>query len=266
MTQPVLAASEYGGPFEVPPIGDLFNFRPIVEIGGGLLDINRVVLITLTSMLITMGLFYLAFSKPKVVPGKLQTAAEAVVGFIRDSVAVDIIGPEGRRYAPFLTSLFMFIWLNNLFEIIPGVSFPATSKIALPMFLAVVVWLTFIILGMRTQGPISYFKELIIPPGVPKVMLVLIAPIEFISNIVVRPITLTVRLFANMVAGHILLTIVFLAINSFLVLGPGLPVGIVVLLVSPLAVGFELFVGLLQAYIFVILTSVYISGSLHPAH
>jgi F-type H+-transporting ATPase subunit a len=262
----VFAASEYGGPFEIPPIGELFNFRPIVEIAGGLLDINRVVLITFTATLIAMALFFIAFRKPKIVPGKVQAAAEAIVAFIRDSIAIDIIGPEGRRFVPFLVSLFMFIWLNNLFEIIPGVNFPPTSRIALPMFLAVLVWFTFIVLGMRAQGPISYFKELLIPPGVPKVMLILIAPIEFISNIIVRPITLTVRLFANMVAGHILLTIVFLAIHSFLTLGPGLPVGIVVLLISPLAVGFELFVGLLQAYIFVILTSVYISGSLHPSH
>lgn len=253
-------------PFEVPPVSELFDFPPLVEIANGLLDINRTVLIIWTATIATMLLFYLAFSRAKIVPGKLQAGAEALVGFVRDQVAIDIIGPEGRRFVPYLMSVFMFVWFNNLFEIIPFVNFPPTSRIAIPMFLAVISWLTFIIVGIRQQGPIRYFRDIVIPPGVPKVMLILIIPIEFISNLVVRPITLTVRLFANMAAGHILLTIVFLAIHAFLYFGPGLPIGLVVLAVSPLAVGFELFVGLLQAYIFIILTAVYISGSVHPSH
>jgi F-type H+-transporting ATPase subunit a len=260
----IFAASELGAPFEVPPVGELFNFRPLLELGG-IFDINRVVLITLTATALSMLLFYVAFSKPKLVPGRLQAAVEAIVQFIRE-LAIDIIGPEGRRFVPFLMSIFMFVLLNNLFGIIPGVSLPATSKIALPMFLAVIVWFTFIIVGMRQQGPIRYFRDILIPPGAPKAILPLLAPIEFVSNIILRPITLTIRLFANMVAGHILLTVVFLAMNAFLFSLRGLPVGIAVTLISPVAVGFELFIEFLQAYIFVILTAVYIAGSVHAEH
>lgn len=266
MTPVVFAAAEWGGDFVIPPVGELFNFRPLVEIAGGLLDINRVVLITFLAVGLAVLLFGVAFGNARIVPNRVQATAEAIVEFIRDSIAIDIIGPEGRRYVPFLTSIFMFVWLNNLFGIIPLFNFPATSRIALPMFLAVVVWLTFLVVGMRAQGPFTYFKDIVVPPGVPKPLLILLGPIEFLSNIILRPVTLTIRLFANMVAGHILLTIVFLAMNAFLYLRPGLPVGLLVLAISPVAVGFELFVGLLQAYIFVILTAVYIAGSVHPQH
>jgi F-type H+-transporting ATPase subunit a len=265
MTTPLLAAVEYGGEFEVPPVGELFNFRPVIELGG-LFDINRVVLITFTAVLAAMLLFSLAFRRPQVVPGKLQNIAETMIGFVRDQIALDVIGPEGRRFVPLLTTLFIFILFNNLFEIIPLVNFPPTSRIALPMFLALISWLVFLGVGIRSQGPIRYFRDIAFPPGVPKPIYILLTPIEIVTNIFLRPFTLMIRLFANMVAGHILLTIVFITIHVFLAFRPGLPIGILVLLISPLAVGFELFVAVLQAYIFTILTAVYISGSLHPEH
>jgi F-type H+-transporting ATPase subunit a len=265
----VLASSSWipgEEPFDTPPVGELFNFPPLVELAGGLLDINRVVLIIWTATLAVMLLFWLAFGNARIVPNRLQAGAEAIVSFVRDSVAIDIMGPEGRRYVPLLTTFFMFIWFNNLFGVIPFVNFPSTSRIAIPLFMAIITWITFLVIGIVRQGPIGYFKDVLFPPGVPLAMKPLIALIEFVSNILVRPVTLTVRLFANMVAGHILLTIVFLAIHAFLYFGRGLPIGLLVLAVSPLAVAFELFIEFLQAYIFIILTSVYISGALHPAH
>lgn len=269
MTTPVLASESWvpgQEPFEVPPVGELFNFPPLVEIANGLLDINRTVLIIWTATLAVMALFWLAFGNARIVPTKLQAGAEGIVSFVRDSVAIDIIGPEGRRYAPMLTTFFMFIWFNNLFGVIPGVNFPSTSRIAIPMFMAIIVWITFLVIGIVRQGLVGYLKDLMFPPGVPLLMKPLIALIEVVSNVLVRPVTLTIRLFANMVAGHILLTIVFLAIHAFLYLGRGLPIALMVLAVSPIAVAFELFIEFLQAYIFIILTSVYIAGSLHPAH
>lgn len=265
MITPLLAAVEYGGEFEVPPVGELFNFRPLVELGG-LFDINRVVLITLFATLAAMLLFGLAFRRPQVVPGRLQNVAETMIGFVRDQIALDVIGPEGRRFVPLLTTFFIFIFFNNVMEILPLVNFPTTSRIALPLFLALISWLTYLAVGIRTQGPIRYFKDIAFPPGVPKAIYILLTPIEIVSNLLLRPFTLMIRLFANMVAGHILLSIVFFAIHVFLAFRPGLPVGILVLLISPLAVGFELFVAALQAYIFTILTAVYISGSVHPEH
>jgi F-type H+-transporting ATPase subunit a len=259
----VIAAVEYGGPFDVPPAGEIFNLPPLFEIAG--VDITRVFFIVLSSIIFAMLLFGLAFTNAKIVPGKIQAAAESLVEFIRDGIATDIIGPEGRKFVPFLTTVFVFVMFNNLFKVIPFVNFPSTSRIAMPLFLALIVLVLFTVVGIRSQG-LGYFKEVAFPPGVPKPVYLLLTPIEIVSTFILRPLTLTVRLFANMVAGHILLTVVFIAVHSFLIWGPGLPVGILVLGISPIAVAFEGAISILQAYIFVILTAVYISGALHPEH
>jgi F-type H+-transporting ATPase subunit a len=121
-------------------------------------------------------------------------------------------------------------------------------------------------LGLRHHG-LGYLKSVALPPGVPKLIYLLLTPIELVSTFVLRPFTLAIRLFANMVAGHILLTIVFLASHAFFYpKWPGAIVGVLTAVAGPLAVGFEFFIASLQAYIFVILTSVYISGALHPEH
>ena len=266
MPASLLAAVEYGGDFVIPEVTELFELPTLVDLGP-YFSINRVVLITFFATFFAMLLFYVAFNKPKLVPGRVQAAAEALVSFVRDQVAIEIIGPDGRKFVPFLMSIFMFVWFNNLFEVIPFVNFPSTSRIALPMFLAVMVWVVFIFVGMKEQGPLRYLKEVAFPPGVPWPLYILLTPIELISTFVLRPFTLMVRLFANMVAGHILLTIVFIASHVFFALRPGLPIGILTALVAgPLLVGFEIFIGLLQAYIFILLTSVYIGGALHPEH
>ena len=139
------------------------------------------------------------------------------------------------------------------------------------------VLIIFTVLGFARNGP-RYLLDVVAPPGVPKLLLPIIGLIELVSTFVLRPLTLTVRLFANMVAGHILLTIIFIAVHAFFTIpGPwlpdgnftalGLPLGAILLVVvAPLALGFEIFIASLQAYIFVMLTAVYIGGALHPEH
>jgi F-type H+-transporting ATPase subunit a len=264
----VVAVVEYGGPWGLPPVGELFNFRyfPFTENwANGYLAVNRVVLIMFFGLLLLVGFFGAALSNPKIVPGRLQAAAEGIVDFVR-SIAVDIIGPEGRRFTPLLTTLFVFVFVLNLFKLTPGIMLPPTSRIAVPAFLALTVWVVFIGVGIRNQGFAGYFKEILFPPGVPKPLYLLLTPIEFVSNIVLRPFTLAIRLFANMVAGHILVVITLITIHAFLVLGPGLPIGIFALVAAPLVFGFELFIIGLQAYIFTMLAAVYIGSSVHPAH
>jgi F-type H+-transporting ATPase subunit a len=257
----VLAASEWGGNFGLPPVGELFNFPPF-----GPLGINRAIVLMLIATFFAGLLFVVAFSNAKIVPGKLQMVAEAIVEFIREQIVLQIIGPDGLRFVPLLVTMFMFIWFNNLLEITPFVNFPTTSRIALPIFLAAISYLLFVFLGFRHHG-LSYLKGVAFPPGVPKGIYLLLTPIELVSTFVLRPFTLAIRLFANMVAGHILLTIVFLATHAFFALKfPGIIVGTLTFIAGPLAVGFELFIASLQAYIFVILTAVYISGALHPEH
>lgn len=262
----LLAADEpWGGNFEVPPVGELFNFEGFEPFGQAL-AINRVVLIIFTATLIAILLFGLGLRNPKVVPGKLQNIAESLIDVVRNQIAIPIIGHEGHRYVPVLTTLFIFIWFNNLFEVIPFVNFPSTSRTALPIMLGVLVLFFYVGVGFKHQG-VGWLKEIAFPPGVPKPIYLILTPIEIISTFVLRPFTLAVRLFANMVAGHILLTIVFLAVHAFFYPSvPGIFVGILVLAVSPVAVGFEMFIATLQAYIFAILASTYIAGALEPEH
>jgi F-type H+-transporting ATPase subunit a len=261
---PLLAVEELFGPFHVPSLEEMFEF-PAIWFEGTFYAINRTVILTLLAMAIAALIFIVAFASPKIVPGKVQAAAEAIVEFVREQIALQVIGHEGLKWVPFLTTLFMFVWINNLFEILPGINFPPTSRMAIPAFLAVLTWLLFIIVGVKHQG-LKYFKEVAFPPGVPLPIYILVTPIEIVSVFLVRPLTLAVRLFANLLAGHIILTIVFLAVNAFILSAKGFPIGIIALAASPLLVGFELLVGVLQAYIFTILAAVYIGGAIHPEH
>jgi F-type H+-transporting ATPase subunit a len=257
----LLAAVEWGGNFGLPPVGELFNFPAF-----GPLGINRAIVLILVATAAAALLFIVAFSNAKIVPGRVQLVAETIVEFIREQIVLQIIGPDGLRFVPLLVTMFMFIWFNNLLEITPLVNFPTTSRIALPMFLAAISYVLFVFLGFRHHG-LRYLKDVAFPPGVPWPIYILLTPIELVATFVLRPFTLAIRLFANMVAGHILLTIVFLASHAFFYpKWPGAIVGVLTAVAGPLAVGFELFIASLQAYIFVILTAVYISGALHPEH
>ncbi len=221
----------------------------------------------------------MAFRNPKIVPGKLQNTMEAIVDFVRDRIALQVIGPDGLRFVPFLVSLFLFIFVNNFFEVMPFVQMPSTGRMALPAFLAFVVFAVYWAVAFKAQG-FAYIKNTAIPPGVPAFVLPLVIPIELAQILIIRPLTLAVRLFANMMAGHILLSIIFITANAFFldvhglysgfqdiaINWKGLPIGIVALAAGPAMVGFELMVGALQAYIFTILAAVYIGGSLHPQH
>ena len=261
-----LLASEAGlnDPFVVPPVEELFEF-PALFLEGTPLAVNRTVLIMLLAVLCAIALMWSGLANPRVIPGKLQAVAESIVDFIRDQIAIQVMGKDGLPWVPFLTTIFLFVWFNNLFEIIPLVNFPPTSRMALPAFLAVLIWLAFFITGIVKQG-FGYFVSVAFPPGVPKPIYLLVTPIEIVSTFLVRPLTLAVRLFANMVAGHIILTIIFLTIHAFLFSGKGTPIGLVALAASPLLIGFELVVGVLQAYIMTILAAVYIGSSIHPEH
>lgn len=262
---PVIAAVEWGGDFEgaLDPIGHLFNFPPIVEFSlfGLDLSINRTILIA-WFMTLLCGLFFVAaFRKATVVPGKLQALGEAVLGFVRE-VALDIIGPKGLKFVPLLTTMFVFVFFMNIAKITPFLMLPPTSRIALPLFLAVIAWGVYIYVGIREQGFVHYFKGIMFPPGVPWPVYIILTPIELATILILRPFTLTVRLFANMVAGHILVVITLVTIHVFLYPRPGLPVGIAAFVAAPLVFAFELLIISLQAYIFVLLTAVYISSSM----
>ena len=217
---------------------------------------------------IIVATFFLAAARPrKMIPGKLQSLGEQAYLFVRDQIAREVIGKDGDRFVPLLGSLFFFVWISNLMGVIPGAQFPIMSSLAFPVALTLMVYITYMYIGMNTQGPIKFFTSAMFPPGVPKAMYGLLAPLELLQLVVTRPVTQAIRLFANMFAGHLLLTTFTLAAYYLIspsvigVLGSVTSFGVTVVLT-----GFEMFIQGLQAFIFTLLTAVYIGGSLHAEH
>lgn len=241
----------------------LFIWEPI-WFAGTPFEINRVVLLMYLAALLTVAVFLLGSRRRSLVPKGLQNVTEVGYLFVKNNIAIDIIGPEGARYANLLASMFYFILFANLFEILPGINFPVTSRMAIPALLALISWIWFNSVGIKHQG-LRYFKDTLFPPGVPWPIYIILTPIEFFSVFVIRPLTLAIRLFANMMAGHVLLTVFFLFTESLLlgsnVLGKGLSV--VTFLVASLLIVFELMVIVIQAYIFTTLTAFYIAEARH---
>ena len=249
---------------EFPPLTHIVQW-PAFLFEDTPLAINKVVLVYFFAIALTVLLFVLG-SKRKLVPSGMQNLAETSVNFVEDGIVMQTMGPDGLKYTPFLMSIFFFVFFTNIFEIIPVIQMPASARIALPMFLALTVWVVFIVVGIIKQGPIGYFKNSLFPPGVPKALYLLVVPIEFVSTFLVRPFSLMVRLFANLLAGHILLV-------TFAVLSSALWVGEWYAIFLPLPViavvfftAFELLVSFLQAYVFALLSGVYIGSSLHADH
>jgi F-type H+-transporting ATPase subunit a len=203
-----------------------------------------------------------------VVPGRFGTAMESIVSFVRDEIAVGIIGPEGIRYFPYLLALFMFVLVGNLFEITPFINFPITGRMAIPAFLALLTYLVFVVVGFAKNG-FSYLGGIVWPKSVPVFLRPLVGLIEFISTFLLRPLTLAVRLFANLVAGHVMLSLMLVSGYVFIFVEPSLsttPWGVLWFTIGMLIFLFEIIVSVLQAYIFTLLSAVYIQTSVHPEH
>jgi F-type H+-transporting ATPase subunit a len=226
---------------------------------------NFIFLLLVVAFAAYILLFILAFRKPKIVPGKFQMLMESGIGFVRDQITLQMIGPEGLPFLPFLATLFFFIFFGNILEVIPFIAFPLNSRIAFPMVMAIVAWVVYNAVGVRRHGFFGYLKIIMFPPGVPGALMPLIAIIEFVSVIVIRPLTLTVRLFANMVAGHFLLAVFFLGTITLISATPYV-LGVVSFGMGMALVGFEIFVSALQAFIFAVLTASYIGGAMAEEH
>jgi F-type H+-transporting ATPase subunit a len=210
--------------------------------------------------------FLVSYRNPQLVPTKRQWLAESVYGFVRNNVAVEMIGPRGVAFAPYLTCLFCFILLNNFFGIVPLIQISPNSHIAIPAFLAVISYVMFIYVGIRHHGFFKYFKTALIPPA-PWFILPLLIPIEFFSNFLVRPFSLAVRLFANMFAGHMLLLV--FTLGGFAMLSANVwfvPFSIVSWVMTIALTFLEFLVICLQAYVFTVLTASYVQGALADEH
>ncbi|GGN54618.1 ATP synthase subunit a [Actinoplanes lobatus] len=227
---------------------------------------TKITLLVWLTVAILIVFFLAANRKPQLVPTKGQWLAESIYGFVRNNVAVDMIGPAGIRFAPYLTTLFMFILLNNFWGIVPFVQMSPNSHIAFPAVLAVISYVMFIYVGIRHHGFFKYFKHALVPPA-PWFILPLLVPIELFSNFIVRPFSLAVRLFANMFAGHMLLLVftlggfAMISANGWLA-----PVSVLSWALTIALTMLEFLVICLQAYVFTVLTASYVQGALADEH
>jgi F-type H+-transporting ATPase subunit a len=248
---------------EFPPINEILRWREVAP------SLNKVGLIAVAAALIAIVVFILATRQDhRKAPTGVRNFAETTVEFVENGIVMQTMGRDGLGWTPFLLSLFVFIYLCNAPGVIPILQMPATARMAIPAFLSILVWVIYNGVGIKHQGFGGYFKSVLFPPGVPKALYALVTPIEFISTIIVRPFSLMVRLFANMLAGHILLVTfallseaLFQARDKILV-----PFGVLPMFMLIFLTGFEVLVAFLQAYIFTILTAVYIGGAAHSEH
>ncbi len=247
---------------EFPPISHVVEWPTLF--GSGAFAVNKVIILMWVSAALSFSVFFLGSRKQALVPTGLQNVAESAVDFVENGIVMETIGPDGLKYTPFLLTMFTFILSCNIWGLMPGIQMPVNARIALPAFLAVLVWAVYHVTGIMSQGPIKYFKSATIPPGVPKAILPLVFFIELMGILITRPLSLAVRLFANMIAGHLLLVtfaVLCQALWEATKLGAALPFALLVFLSA-----FEILVAFLQAYIFTILAAVYIGGAMHPEH
>lgn len=241
-----------------------FVITPLIDIELGSVDLSftNSALWMLFGLVLSMTFLSIATGRKSVIPGRMQVLAEVLYEFIAKMVR-DNIGPKGKKYFPFIFTLFVFILMGNLLGLLPK-SFTYTSHLAVTGALALTVFFAVIIFGFINYG--LKFFSLFVPSGVPWWILPIVIPIEVISFFV-RPLTLCVRLFANMMAGHIMLKI----IAGFSVAASGMAtwgflVGFAPAFISILMLAFELLVALIQAYVFAILACVYLKDSVDLHH
>jgi F-type H+-transporting ATPase subunit a len=229
---------------------------PEIKIAGIDLSFTNASLFMLLSALTICGILFLGTKEKKLIPNKLQLISELIYNFIAKMIS-DTAGTKAKPYFPFIFTLFMFVLFCNMLGMLPY-SFTVTSHIIVTLLMAVFIFIAVTIIGFLKHG-FGYLK-LFIPSGVPMVLLPLITIIEIISYLS-RPVSLSVRLFANMMAGHTMLKVFGGFVISLGMLGGWLPLGFSVALT-----GLEILVAFLQAYVFAILTCIYLNDALNLHH
>ena len=266
MTGDVAAAAEgchifSGCGYPAPGLND-FYFQKLFSIGGW--NVTKPELIAVLCVIILVAFFWVAFAKPKMIPGKTQSIGELAVLAVRDQVVRPVLGAKGDAYMPFLVSLFFWIFVTNIMELIPVLQFPPMSRIGFVWPLVLVVYVMYWYLGFKSKGFFGYFRSWI--PQAPWPILIILIPVEILKYVFIQPFTLGVRLFANMFAGHLLLSIFMVATWYLTSLSIGLLYAAGSLFMVFFVFLLELLVDVLQAFIFTTLTATYIADSLEHGH
>ncbi|MFF7943675.1 F0F1 ATP synthase subunit A [Nocardia gamkensis] len=261
-----LSVTTLAAEFHAPSLTDFFP--PAVLFEGTPFELDRLMLIRILMTAVLVVVMVLAFRSPRIVPRGLQNVAEIGLVFVKEQICDEVLGKEtGRKFLPLIATIFFTVLFLNFSGVVPGLNISSNARIGMPLVLAVIAYLTFNYVGIKKYGFLNYMRSSIVVPNVPAALHVLLIPIEFVSTFILRPFTLTVRLMANMLAGHIMLVLFFSATWFFLfdatswmkVFSPfSLLAGLGFTL-------FELLVIFLQAYVFALLTAVYIGLAQHAA-
>lgn len=260
----VLAADD--NQFHPPSVGDFFP--PALFFEGTIFEFTRINLAQVIATVVLILFLVLGTRRLRVVPGRFQSVVELLFGFVREQVVYQILGErDGKRFLPILTTMFFGILFMNLTGVIPGINIPGTSVAGVPLLLALTAYVLFIYAGIRKHGGLRFLKNSLVPSGVPVYLMPVIAVVELISTFIARPVSLFLRLLLNMMVGHMMLVLFFAATQFFLLNMDWF---------TPLAAGtfalgfaftlFEIFVYILQAYVFTILTAVYIQLAVAEEH
>lgn len=246
-----------------------FLLPPVFSIGGW--EVNKPELYLALSAVVVLAFAVLSSRKAAVVPGRLQFAGELVYDFVRNGIARDNIGSQDyMKYVPYLFTVFLFILVNNFYGVVPGIQFPSMSKFGFPVALALVTWFIYNIAGVVRHGLFGYLKHQTVPAGAQPWILPILVPLEFLSNIIVRPFTLALRLFATMFAGHLLILLFSLGaaylVDGYANAAVGIPVGVLSFVLG-IGVSFlDMLIMFLQAYVFTLLTAMYIGSAIADEH
>ncbi|MGZ4523693.1 MAG: F0F1 ATP synthase subunit A [Mycobacteriaceae bacterium] len=258
-----MSGSEYHPP-------TLEDFYPdAVFFGGTPFELNRLMLIRLLVTALLVLFFYLAMRSPKIVPRGIQNLGEMALDFVRVQIADEILGKvNGRRFLPVLTTIFFMVLALNSTGIIPLLNISTNALIGVPLVLAVLSYVTFNYAGIKAKGFGGHMKSSLVVPNLPTPLHFIVIPIEFVSTFILRPFTLTVRLLANMLAGHILMVLFFGATSYFLFdAAGGMKIfGLPSLIMGFIFILFEMLVIVLQAYIFTLLAAVYLELAMSAEH
>lgn len=252
--------------FEAPGLG-LFQWKPLFHVGS--VAVAKPMVLCLIVMIAVVAFFWAAFAKPQLVPRGVQNLGELAYMFVRDEIGRPFLGKDTEKWLRLLIPVFFFVWIGNLMSVVPIAQFPVNSRIAFPMVLAVLIYLTFWVVGVKQQGFFGLLKNATMPPDLPAALYIIVIPIEFVSTFFIRPFTHAVRLFANMFAGHILIALFATVGFHFLFekLTPlGFGVGVLGVVLTIVMTAFELFIQAVQAYVFTLLAAFYISAGLYADH
>ncbi|WP_169813231.1 F0F1 ATP synthase subunit A [Nocardia jejuensis] len=259
-----LSVTTLAGEFHAPSLDDFFP--KAVLFADTPFELDRLMLVRILMSAVLLAVMFAAFRRPQLVPRGLQNVAESGLVFVKEQICDEVLGKEsGRKFFPLIATIFFSVLFLNISGIIPGLNISSNARIGFPLVLAILAYITFNYVGIKKYGFLKYMRSSIVVPNVPPALHLLLIPIEFISTFILRPFTMTVRLMANMLAGHIMLVLFFSATQFFL-----FDAASWMKVFSPFSLlagfGFTLFeilVVFLQAYVFALLTAVYIGLAQH---